>query len=211
MRINRVTTPQSAFLSVEKDSAIIMSEMLKNLRLKKYLVYNPKDSKGNNLNPLTWDGFENPKTGEREDWGDKAEDLFRKSVRFRPKIKIEPDDTNIIIVKFNRFTPNMHNTEFRDNLIEFDIVCHFDNWDLENFAQRPFKIAAEIDSMFNKKHLTGIGTLQFIAGNPFVLNNEFGGFALQYKAIHGEEDKTPMPTAEEQELLESTYYPGLEF
>nr|DAD78716.1 MAG TPA: hypothetical protein [Siphoviridae sp. ctB3v5] len=27
---------------------------------------------------------------------------------------------------------------------------------------RPFKIAAEIDSMFNKSKLTGIGELQFL-------------------------------------------------
>jgi hypothetical protein len=33
---------------------------------------------------------------------------------------------------------------------------------LEDFALRPYKIAAEIDSMFNNTHLTGIGELQFI-------------------------------------------------
>ena len=57
--------------------------------------------------------------------------------------------------------------------------------------------------MFNKKHLTGIGVLQFVAGDPFVLTDEFGGFCLRYKAIHGEEDKKVMPNpANEERFLE---------
>jgi hypothetical protein len=68
---------------------------------------------------------------------------------------------NYIIISFDKFAPSK-NPEFRDNVIEFDIVCHFDQWQLQDFALRPYKIAAEIDSMFNNTHLTGIGTLQFI-------------------------------------------------
>jgi hypothetical protein len=30
---------------------------------------------------------------------------------------------------------------------------------MKDFQLRPFRIAAELDSMFNDKHLTGIGTL----------------------------------------------------
>jgi hypothetical protein len=66
-----------------------------------------------------------------------------------------------IIINFKNFTPS-ENPEFRDNIIEFDIICHFDQWQLEDFALRPYKIAAEIDSMFNNTHLTGIGELQFV-------------------------------------------------
>jgi hypothetical protein len=30
---------------------------------------------------------------------------------------------------------------------------------------RPYKIAAEIDSMFNDRYLTGIGKLEFVGAN----------------------------------------------
>lgn len=192
MRIDRVT-PQSSFLSVEKDSAIIASEILKNERLKKYLVCNIEG-----LDPLRYDI--------------KPEDernLKEHIIKFAPKIKVGSPEFNYLVIKFNGFSPNIQNPEFRNNIIEFDIVCHFDRWNLGNFQQRPFKIAAEIDSMFNKKHLTGIGVLQFVSGDPFILTDEFGGFCLRYKAIHGEEDKTPMPTKEQEALLQETYYPGL--
>ena len=43
--------------------------------------------------------------------------------------------------------------------------------------------------MFNGKHLTGIGDLEFLGANQLILNDEFAGFSLMYQAIHGEEDK----------------------
>jgi len=79
----------------------------------------------------------------------------------------------------------MTNPEFRDNIISFDIVCHFDQWNLKDFELRPYKIAAEIDSMVNRKKLTGIGTLEFLGANQIVLSDEFAGLTLMYQAIHG--------------------------
>ena len=57
--------------------------------------------------------------------------------------------------------------------------------------------------MFNGKHLTGIGELEFIGANQIVLNNEFSGLCLLYRAVHGEEDKKNMPNpADEERFLE---------
>jgi hypothetical protein len=72
---------------------------------------------------------------------------------------------NYVIISFDNFVPNANNPEFRDNIVSFDIVCHFDQWNLGDFKLRPYKIAAEIDTLFNDKHLTGIGTLQFLGAN----------------------------------------------
>ena len=47
--------------------------------------------------------------------------------------------------------------------------------------------------MFNEKHLTGIGELQFIGANQLIINDEFAGFTLMYQAIHGGEDKKNLP------------------
>jgi len=48
--------------------------------------------------------------------------------------------------------------------------------------------------MFDEKHLTGIGTLQFLGANQIILTDEFAGLCLMFQAIHGEEDKAPMVT-----------------
>ena len=53
--------------------------------------------------------------------------------------------------------------------------------------------------MFNGKHLTGIGELEFIAANQVVLTDEFAGLCLMYRAVHGEEDKKFMPNPKDEE------------
>jgi hypothetical protein len=99
----------------------------------------------------------------------------------------------------------MTNTEFRDNIIEFDIICHFDQWHMKDVELRPYKIAAELDSMFNGEHLTGIGELQFLGANQIVLTDEYAGLCVMYQAIHGEEDKTKMPNPNDEEKFEEHF------
>ena len=174
--------PKSSFLSVEKDMNIIVNMIMKNERLKKMLYYT-------NRNCLTM-----PNLTE-----DESLSLFGKNIKLVPKLYVDGSVLNYIIVSFNHFAPNDTNPEFRDNVIEFDIVCHFDQWHLKDFELRPYKIAAELDSMFNNKHLTGIGTLDFINTSRLILNDEYAGLCLQYQAIHGEEDKTKMPNPNDED------------
>ena len=192
MKIDRANQPKSSFLAVEKDLSIIVSEILNNDRLKRLLFYTSKDA-------LT-----RPNLTQEQSIA-----LCVENIKMIPKITMDEHAKVFFVLKFNNFMPNVRNPEFRDNIIEFDIVCPFEQWELTDFQQRPYKIAAEIDTMFNKKHLTGIGILQFVSGEPFVLTEQFGGFCLRYKAIHGEEDKTPMPTLEQEKLLMEDFYPGL--
>jgi hypothetical protein len=96
---------------------------------------------------------------------------------------------------------NETNPEFRDNVIIFDIYCNYEQWHLKDFELRPYKIAAEIDSMFNGKHLTGIGELEFSSGHFIGVNENYGGIMLIYRAIHGGEDKYKMPNPVDEEAF----------
>ena len=100
---------------------------------------------------------------------------------------------NYLIISFDDFSQNNTNPEFRDNVLEIDIVCHFDQWPLKDFQLRPYRIAAELDSMLDKTHLTGIGELEFEGANQILLTDDYAGLCLSYRAIHGEEDKKRMP------------------
>lgn len=181
------TYPKSSFLSTEKDMELIVNMIMKNDSLKKMLHYTSKDC------------MSRPKLTE-----DETLELFGKNIKIVPKLYVDNSVLNYIIINFDNFTPNANNPEFRDNIIEFDIICHFDQWHMKDFQLRPYKIAAEIDSMFNDKHLTGIGTLQFLGANQIILTDEFAGFCLMYSAIHGEEDKKFMPNpADEEQFLEN--------
>ena len=59
--------------------------------------------------------------------------------------------------------------------------------------------------MFNNKHLTGIGKLEFMGANQIILNDEYAGFSLMYQAIHGDEDKKNMSNPIENELFEEEF------
>jgi hypothetical protein len=188
MKIQRYKEPKSSFLSVEKDMALITNEMLKSERLKRLLFYNSKDA------------ISRPNISEEQ-----SLDMFGKNIKIIPKLVVDGSVLNYINIRFDNFTPNITNTEFRDNMIEFDIICHFDQWMLQDFQLRPYRIAAEIDSMFNNKHLTGIGTLQFSGATQIVLTNEYAGLCLMYSAIHGEEDKSPMANPKDQANFEKDF------
>ena len=182
MKLVEYEEPRSSFLSIEKDLEIITNKILKNERLKRLLYYTTKDAL------------------EQNDIGEEASyELFNKNIKIIPKLYIDGSVLNYIIISFDNFVPNATNPEFRDNVISFDIICHFDQWQLKGLQLRPYKIAAELDSMFNGKHLTGIGDLQLLNANQLILNDEFAGFTLTYQAIHGEEDKKNFPNPIENE------------
>ena len=181
MKIDGLKIPKSSFLSMEKDTNLIINKKFKNERLKRLLHY------------TTPDALDKPNIGE-----DASLELVYNNIKIVPKLYIDGKVLNYIIINFNNFTPSK-NPEFRDNIIEFDIICHFDQWQLKDFALRPYKIAAEIDSMFNNTHLTGIGELQFLGMSQININDEFGGICLMYEATHGGEDKKYMPNPRDEE------------
>ena len=181
------TYPKSSFLSMEKDMNLIVNMVMQNDRLKKMLYYTSRDC------------IKKPKLTQ-----DETLDMFGKQIKIVPKLYVDGSVLNYIIISFDNFTQNNTNPEFRDNIIEFDIICHFDQWHLKDFELRPYKIAAEIDSMFNGKHLTGIGELQFLGANQMILTDEYAGLCLMYQAVHGEEDKKYMPNPnDEQDFIDN--------
>ena len=176
--------PESSFLSVEKDMNLIVSKMLKDERLKRLLYYNSKDA------------LDRPNLTE-----DQSLELIGKNIKIVPKLYIDKEYLNYILISFDNFETS-ENPQFRNNLIEFDIICHFDQWQLKDFSLRPYKIAAEIDSLFNNQRLTGIGKFQFATAGQILLNNNYSGICLLYEAVHGGEDKKFMPNpADEKQFL----------
>lgn len=181
--------PKSSFISIEKDMGTIVDMMLKNNRLKKLLYYNLE-------NCLFQENLTEDQSLEL------IEDGY---IRMVPKLYVDKDILNYIIISFDNFTPNMTNPEFRDNIISFDIICHFNQWQMPNFQLRPYKIAAEIDTLFNNRHLSGIGELQFLGANQILINDEFGGISLMYSAVHGEDDKINSPNKLDQEDMDFNF------
>lgn len=165
--------PKSSFFSMEKDLQKIVNKMLSNDTLKKLLYYPVKQclSMGNLSQEETYS-------------------LINNQIRIIPRITIEEDLPIYIVITFNNFTENIENSEYRDSTLCFDIFCHFDTWNLGDFQLRPYRIAGELDGMFNETNLMGIGQLNFIGADYTLLDNENAVLSLRYRVIHGEKEDT---------------------
>ena len=188
MRVSNYERPQSSFLSVEKDMGIIIDNILKNPRIQRLLYYTSADA------------LDKPDLDD-----DQKLSLLEHNIKIVPKITVDNVEYNYLLISFNNFVLSS-NPEFRDNVIEFDIVCHLENWQLKDFQLRPFKIAAELDYMFNKKKLTGIGNLEFLSAQEKVLSDEYAAVCLKYIAYHGGEDKYHQINPKNEEQLQKDFW-----
>lgn len=190
MKVERYKQPKSSFLSVDKDMETIVGKMCENQRLKKLLFRQTDD-------PLNAENLTESETI----------DLLRGNyIRNVPDLPVDDNVKNYILITFDGFTPSLKNTEFRDNYIVINILCHFEQWRIGGglgLELRPLKIAGEIDSMLNGARLSGIGILNFVGANYITEGNGFGGYSLIYVATHGEDDKKNFNNpAEEEKWLE---------
>ena len=177
---------KSSFLSCEKDLETIIRKLFVDSRpysdkLKRLLLINTDDCLFDTTNPA---------------YIEKINSMSVSVMREKGYIKIEPkipfgeneEVKSYILITFDNFTPNRENGYYRDCIIEIDIICHTDYWDVGNFRVRPLQIAGYIDGILNGAKLSGIGTLDFISCNELVLSKELSGYCLMYSAIHGVED-----------------------
>lgn len=187
MKIENYHPPKSSFLSINKDMRLLVDKFLSNDRLCKLLYYTDRNA-----------------LDQKKLTDEQKLSMFNKQIRIVPKLYVDNPVLNYIIISFDNFIES-GNPQFRDNIIEFDIICHFDQWQLKDFDLRPYRIAAEIDSMLDKQKLTGIGLLEFYGAKEILLTDEFAGLCLMYKTYHGEEDKKKVPNPADQEEFEQTY------
>ena len=167
--------PQSSFLLLEKDFEKIFNLMLTNPRLLKLLYYREANA------------LSQPNLTMEQKMG-----LLNHEIKIVPKLDINKECPIYVVISFDNFIPNVSNPEFRDCTVNFDILCHPDHWNMGDFQLRPYKIAGELDAMFNKRKMTGIGELQFMGANDLVLNDQLMGLTLIYRSVQSTEDILPI-------------------
>lgn len=187
MKVERYKFPESSFLSMDKDLNLTIEKILSNKRVQKLLFYNTADC-------LTRDDLTEEETMS----------LFKNHILIVPRALVTGQDINTIAISFDNFVTNPWNPEFRDNTITFQIMCQYDNWQLDDLQLRPYRIAAELDSMFNNARLSGIGRTEFIGAQMQPLTKDYGGVILSYRVVHGDEDKKNMinPISDDQFIRE---------
>ena len=89
----------------------------------------------------------------------------------------------IINVFFDRFTKNSSNLYFKDALLIFIVLCSTGTcWKIDSGA-RPVSIMHEIDTIFNKQRVIGLGEMEFITSDTYVASQKFIGYKMIYKFV----------------------------
>ena len=176
----------SSFLSREKDTEAIIRKLFVESRpysdmLKRLLIINTPDCLLDMTNPKYLEMIKNTSIQDLHDKG---------YLRFTPKLAFGENEEvkSYIRISYDHFIPNRGNDHFRDCIVEIDILCHPEYWELGNYMQRPIKIAGYIDGILNNNKLSGIGTLEFAGCNEIILDENLAGYCLMYQAIHGSDD-----------------------
>lgn len=177
----------SSFLSVEKDIALILRKLFfenqpQNRQLLRLLLIPNKDCLSNTTDPRY---IEKVRTTTLQSLMEEG------YIKLAPKIAMPEHEKvkSYIIISFDNFSPNAKNPQFRDCTIHFDIICHTDYWQMNDYEIRPLKIVGYIDRILNNTKLTGIGELNFMGCNELVLDEVLSGYTLSYRAIHGSDDR----------------------
>lgn len=184
---------KSSFLSCEKDMEAILKKLFVDSRpytddLKRLLVINNKDCLVRN----------NEAYNQLMRETDLPTLMDKGYIRSAPKIEFDEhaEVKSYIIIGFNDFFQNAGNPEFRDAIIDFNIICHTSHWDLGDYRVRPLKIMGYIDGILNNTKLSGIGTLGFAGATQIALDENLSGYLLRYTATHGSDDSIPGPDFE---------------
>lgn len=185
MQRNALPPIQSSFLSCEKDMDLILNKLFTESRqystwLKRLLIINTKDCLDKNI--TKYDQIVNQYS---------VNDLIEKQyIRTTPRLEFNEheDVQSYILVSFDNFTTNPVNQEFRDCMINFDIICNTKQWDLDNLRVRPLMIAGYIDGILNLGKLSGVGETYFLGCNELILDPNLAGYTLSYQVVHFSED-----------------------
>lgn len=177
---------KSSFLSCEKDLESIIKKLFVDSRpysdlLKRLLLINTDDCLLDMTNPAYIDKIKRTSVGDLREQG---------YLRIAPKISLGENEEvkSYLMFSFDNFTPNRGNPYYRDCIIEIDIICNSEYWDVGNYRVRPLQIAGYIDGILNNTSLSGIGKLEFLSCNEIVLSKDLSGYCLMYSATHGVDD-----------------------
>lgn len=145
----------------------IVAELLKNENLLKLLYYE-------DISPLSEDK-ETPNIKE----------IYNKLVKIVPRVsdKDKKGAKSIISLKIDGGRENSENTEFQDIALSVEIFVPLEQWLLEGYELRPFKIMGEIKKSLNNKAIEGIGRLKTSGFNISFLTEETGAYMMSFSLL----------------------------
>ena len=122
--------------------------------IKRLLLINTSDCLYDMTNPVYLNKIKNTSIADMREQG---------YIRLAPKIPIGENEEvkSYLVISFDNFSPNNTNPYFRDCIIEIDILCVPEYWDVGNYRVRPIQIAGYIDGILKDFHMEYVPLSKF--------------------------------------------------
>ena len=142
---------------------LLVNMALQNQNLCKLLYYTVKD-------PFLQPDIENA-----------DELLLHRNILITPKIPDSPESKgSYIVFLVNGYDRGLVNYDIKTLSLYIDILCPTDEWLINNWSLRPFLIVNELEQMFDKLKLKGIGRLILLDQNLINAGEELSGYRLEF-------------------------------
>ena len=148
----------------------IVSRLLSNQNLLKYLYYTDKD-------PLNHDDLTDDQI---------ADDIYEKLVKVVPRVGPKETAASIVTLRVVRGDTNPENDEFDDISIHIEVFCPLTQWFVKNSNLRPFCILSEINKSINRKRINGLGQLVNRGFQLNFLTDEISCYEAHYELVEYE-------------------------
>lgn len=175
-----------SFLSMEKDKEAIIRKLFVESRpysdyLKRLLIVNTKDC-------LDTTKHQYQTEIDKLSVSDLKEQGY---LCFSPMLPFEEFETSksYLYMAFRDVAPSSYNPQFVNTSLEIMCISNMKNWELNDYAVRPWKMAGYVNGILNNSRLSGIGTLQFGGASEFTWDENFGGVLLTYVGTHSTDDE----------------------
>jgi hypothetical protein len=159
--------PRQHFLDSGTNLKKVVNRILKNDTLVKLLYYNTSNVEGQQN--LT---------------NQQKVALINDYIKLVPKLPKDMEQKNYLVVQMGQFAALGDDMNFRAFTLGFDIICHSDNWIMDDYMLRPFKILHELDSMFNNAKLDSLGPTTFLTAEQIVINEDFMGYSIYFRVMN---------------------------
>jgi len=118
----------------------------------------------------------------REVTEEAREALIGEYISIVPIIKKEEEIKNYVIVQFSNFVATS-NPLYKQYFLTFDVICNVDNWLMDDYTPRPYKIMSEIDKEIGETKIHSLGPVEFVGADSLVINEKLSGFTMVYKVV----------------------------
>jgi hypothetical protein len=173
------------FKAIPKDLTSIAQKLIQKDDLCKLLFYTTKDAY--NKDVLTSD--------------QKEKLLEEEYIQIIPRVQLNEENKiqNYIVLNFDSFNANATNDMYFDGLFMVDILCHIDNWKINNkfgdLELRPYSIAQIILEICDTQKFSGIGKMQFYTAKQTILasDTDYCGLSLTFGFINSRYSSDKIP------------------